>query len=96
MQERKYVLIKNNYKVLPLSSPAFAWGAPRKTIKKKPVKTKKILFVSIESFTDPFFVSSTYKTKINNVFSFLEENEWTVFPRAYAQSDGTLGAASSY
>ena len=87
---------KNNYKVLPLSSPAFAWGAPRKTIKKKPVKTKKILFVSIESFTDPFFVSSTYKTKINNVFSFLEENEWTVFPRAYAQSDGTLGAASSY
>jgi hypothetical protein len=84
----------NNRRVNKLvKTPAISWGAPIIVRNNVPVQTKKVLLLALETLTDPSFISETYGIPTDHLFNFLNDEEWVKFHRAYAQSDGTLGAA---
>jgi hypothetical protein len=80
----------------PVYTQGFGWGAPQIITKKEAGEARKILFISMESMTDPFYISDNYEVEKGNLFDFLHEEEWHVFSHSYSQSDGTLGTASSF
>lgn len=79
-----------------VKTPSIAWGSPRVVKNKLPASTKKILVLSLETFTDPRFISENYGIPTGSIFKFLNDGKWKIFTRSYAQSDGTLGAAGSF
>lgn len=81
---------------MPVRTCSIAWGAPRLVKNKSGKETKKILVLSLETMTDPSFISETYSIPTDDLFSFLNSSAWKRYNRAYAQSDGTLGAAGSF
>lgn len=78
------------------NEPAIAWGSPRVLTNKRAKSTKKILVLSLETMTDPYFIAENYGVSKNGMFTFLEGSEWKTFKRSYSQSDGTLGAAGCF
>ena len=79
---------RNSKKPVKKTLPKIAIKSPRVFDKHK--KNKKIILISCESLTDPYWLQSFYDNQIELPGFDILVNDGVYFPNSYSQQDGTL------